>query len=145
MEYIAALKERSEIQDRKIAELENHGRTVSIPPTDTAAEITLSGRNSLISGSTVDVNLAEIKADMHKMAETVSSQETSVASLTRHIANNSGGGGGGNGGVGGHIAVNKDNHECKKCNRMMWHKEADFPEYERNKHKSWVGWESALK
>ena len=32
MEYIASLEERSAIQDKKIAELENHGRTVSIPP-----------------------------------------------------------------------------------------------------------------
>ena len=54
MEYIAALKERSEIQDRKIAELENHGRTVSIPPTDTAAASTLSGSSIRSSGITVD-------------------------------------------------------------------------------------------
>ena len=42
------------------------------------------------------------------MAETVSSQATSVAALTQHIANNGGGGGGRNGGVGrigGHTTI----------------------------------------
>ena len=74
---------------------------MSIPPTNTAAESTLSGSSSRSSGSTVDVQLAEMKSAMQKMAETVSSQATSVAALTRHIANNGGGGGGRNGSVGG--------------------------------------------
>ena len=64
MGYIAALEERSAIQDRKIAELENHSRTVSIPPTDTAAASTLTGSISRSSGSTVDVQLAEMKYAM---------------------------------------------------------------------------------
>ena len=78
------------IQDRKIAELENHGRTVSIPPTGTAAASTLSGRSSRSSSITVYVQLAEMKAAMQKMAETVSSQATLAVDLTRHIANNGG-------------------------------------------------------
>ena len=134
------LEERSEIQDRKIAELENHGRTVSITPTDTTAASTLSGSSSQSSGRTVDFQLAEMKAAMQKMAETVSSQATLVAALTQHIANNGGGVRGINCGVGGHTTVKKYNHECDKCKRIVWHKEADFPEYERNKHKRWVGW-----
>ena len=101
MEYISALEERSTIQDRKFAELKNHGRTVSINPTDTAAVSTLLGRSRRSSGSTVDIQLVEIKAAIQKMAETVSSQATSVAALTQNIANNGGGGGGRNGGVGG--------------------------------------------
>ena len=83
---------------------------MSIPPTDTAEASTLSGSSSQISSSTVDVQLAEMKSAMQKMAETVSSQETSVADLIRHIANNGGGGGGGNGGVGGHTTIKKDKH-----------------------------------
>ena len=55
MEYIAALEERSEIQDRKIAELENHGRTVSSPPNNTEAASTLLGSRIRSSGITVDV------------------------------------------------------------------------------------------
>ena len=60
-----------------------------------------------------------MKAAMQKMAETVSSQETSLAALTQHIANNRGGGGWRNGGVGGHTTAKKDKHECKKCKRMV--------------------------
>ena len=82
MECIAALEERSEIQDKKIAELENHGHTVSIPLTDTAETSALSGSSIQSSGSMVNVQLAEMKAAMQKMAETVSSQATSVAALT---------------------------------------------------------------
>ena len=141
MEYIAALEERLSIQDRKIKELENHSRTVSIPPTDTSAASTISGISSQSSGSRVD----EMKAAMQKMSETVSSQETLVAYFTKHIANNGGGGGGSNGGDGGKPTVKKDNHKCKKCKKMVWHKEEDFLEYERNTHKRWVAWESALK
>ena len=82
------------------------------------------------------------------MAETVSSQATSVAALTRHIANKGGGVGGrtvGILGLVGHTTIKKDKHECEKCKRMVWQKEADCPDRERNKHKCWVGWESALK
>ena len=125
MEYIAALEERSAIQDRKIAELENHSRTVSIPPTDTSAASTLLGNSIRSSSSTVDVQLAEMKYSMQKMAKTVSSQATLVADITQHIANNSGRGGGRNGGVGGHTTIKKDKHECKKCKRMVWQKGAD--------------------
>ena len=42
MEYITSLEERLAIQDRNIKDLENHGRTVSIPPTDTATVSTIS-------------------------------------------------------------------------------------------------------
>ena len=130
MEYNAALEERLGIQDRKIAEVENHGRTVSITSTNTSASSTLSGSSSRSSSSTVDIQLADIKAEMQKMAETVSSQATSVAALTRHIANNGSGGGGRNvgvGSVGGHTTIKRDKYECKKCKRMVWHKEADCP------------------
>ena len=68
-----------------------------------------------------------------------------MAALTRHKANNGGGGGGRNGGVGCPTTVKKDKHEHEKCKRMVWHKEADCLEYERNKHKRWVRWENALK
>ena len=102
------------IQDRKIAELENHGRTVSITPTDTTAASTLSGSSSQSSGRTVDFQLAEMKAAMQKMAETVSSQATLVAALTQNIANNGGGGGGRTGGVGGHTTVKNDKNEYDK-------------------------------
>ena len=105
MEYIAALEERSAIQDRKIAELENHGRAVSIPPTDTAAASTLLGGIIRSRGSKVNIQLMEIKAAMQKIAETVSSQATLVAALTQQITNNGGGGGGRNGGVGGHTTI----------------------------------------
>ena len=111
MEYIAALEERLAIQDRKITEIENHGRTVSITPTDTSATSNLSGSSSRSSGSTVNVQLADMKATMQKMAETVSSQATLVAALIRHIPNNGGGGGGRNSGVGSHITVKKYKHE----------------------------------
>ena len=145
-ECIAALEKRLAIQDKTIAELENHGCNVSIHPTDTAAASKQSGISSRNSGSTVDIQIAEIKAAMQKMAETVSSQATSVAAITQHIANN--GGGGRYGGVGGvvcHTTIKKDKHKCEKCKRMVWHKEVDCPEFEQNKHKRWVGWESALK
>ena len=66
MDYIAALEERSEIQDRKIVELENHGRTVSIPPINTLAASTLSGRNIRSSSSMVNIHLAKIKSAMQK-------------------------------------------------------------------------------
>ena len=88
-----------------------YGRTVSITPTDTTAASTLSGSSIQSSGRTVDFQLAEMKAAMQKMAETVSSQATSVAALTRHIANNGGGGGGRTGGVGGHTTVKNDKKE----------------------------------
>ena len=126
-------------------ELENHGHTISISPTDTAVESTLSGSISRSSGSTFDIQLVEIKSAIQKMADTVSSQATSVAALTRHIANNGGGSGGINGVVCGHTTIKKDKHECEKFKRVVWHKEEDCPDYERNKHKRWVGWESALK
>ena len=58
------MEERSEIQDRNIEELENHGCTVSIPPTDTAAASTISGSSGRSSGSRVDFQLAEMKAAM---------------------------------------------------------------------------------
>ena len=135
MEYTAALEERLEIQDRKIEELEDHGCTMSINPTNTAAEITLSGSSIRSSGSRVNVQLAEMKPVTQKMAQTVSPQATSVAALTRHITNNGSGGGGRNGGVGGQTTVKKDKHECNNYKRMVWHKEADCPEYERNKNK----------
>ena len=115
MEYIAELEERSMVQDRKIAELENHGRTVSITLTDTAEASTLLGSSSRSSGITVDIHIVEIKSAMQKMAEMVSSQATLVAALTRHIANNGSGRGGRNGGVGGiggHTTIKKDKHEC---------------------------------
>ena len=76
------MQERLAIQEKKIVELENHGHTVSIPPTDTAAVITLLGSSSRSSRSTVDVQIAEMKAAMQKMAETVSSQATLVVALT---------------------------------------------------------------
>ena len=82
---------------------------------------------------------------MQKMAATVSPQVTLVASLTKHISKNGVGRGGRNGGVGGQPTVKKDKHKCEKCKRMVWHKEASCTEYERNKHKRWFGWESALK
>ena len=82
MECIAALEERSEIQDKKIAELENHGHTVSIPLTNTAATSALSGSSIQSSGSMVNVQLAEMKAAMQKMADTVSSRATLVVALT---------------------------------------------------------------
>ena len=112
MEYIAALEERSMVQDRKIAELENHGRTVAITLTNTAEASTLLGSSSRSSGITVDIHIVEIKSAMQKMTEMVSSQATLVAALTRHIANNGGGGGKRNGGVGSHTIVKKDKHEC---------------------------------
>ena len=65
---------------------------------------------------------------MQKMAETVSSQATLVASLTKHIAKNGGGGGGRDGGVGSQPTVKKYKNGCEKCKKMAWHKEADFPE-----------------
>ena len=71
MEYIAALEERSVIQDRKTAEIENHGRNVSITRTNTAAVINLSRISSRSSGSTANVQLSEMKATMQKIAETV--------------------------------------------------------------------------
>ena len=117
MEYIAELEERSMVQDRKMAELENHGRTVSITLTDTAEASTLLGSSSRSSGITVDIHIVEIKSAMQKMAEMVSSQATLVAALTRHIANNGSGSGrggrnGGVGGIGGHTTIKKDKHEC---------------------------------
>ena len=96
------------VQDRKMAELENHGRTVAITLTNTAEASTLLGSSSRSSGITVDIHIVEIKSAMQKMAEMVSSQATLVAALTRHIANNGGGGGGKNGGVGrigGHTTI----------------------------------------
>ena len=86
---------------------------MSIPPTDTAEASTLSGIRSQSSSSTVDVQFAEMKYAMQKMAETVSSKLTLVAALNRHIANNggigngrgSGGRNGGIGGVGGHTTI----------------------------------------
>ena len=95
---------------------------MSIPPTNTAAASTISGSSIRSSGSTVDVQIADTKAAMQKMAETFSSQATSVAALARHIANNDGVGGvrnGGVGGVGGHTTIKKDKHECEKCKRMV--------------------------
>ena len=117
MEYIAELEERSMVQDRKMAELENHGRTVSITLTNTAEASTLLGRSSQSSGITVDIHIVEIKSAMQKMTEMVSSQATLVAALTRHIANNGSGSGrggrnGGVGGIGGHTTIKKDKHEC---------------------------------
>ena len=64
MEYIAALEERSTVQDRKIAELDNHGRTVSITPTGTAAASTLLGSSRRSSSSTVNIQIVEIKSAM---------------------------------------------------------------------------------
>ena len=82
---------------------------------------------------------------MKKIVETVLSQANSVAALTKKIENNGVGGRVRNGGDGSHPAVNKDKHKCEKCKKMVWQKEADFPEYERNNHKRWVGWESTMK
>ena len=110
-----ALEERSEIQDIKIVEIENRGRTVSIPPTNTAVSITLSGSSSWSSGIMVDVQIAEMKAAMQKFSETVSSQATSVAALTRHISNNGVKGGGRNGGVGGHTTVKRISMSAKNA------------------------------
>ena len=105
------------VQDRKIAELENHGRTVAITLTDTAEASTLLGSSSRSSGITVDIHIVEIKSAMQKMTEMVSSQAILVAALTRHIANNGSGSGrgginGGVGGIGGHTTIKKDKHEC---------------------------------
>ena len=86
-----------------------------------------------------------MKSAMQKMDETVSYQATLVASLTKHITKNGGGGGGRDGGVGSQPTVKKYKNGYEKYKNMVWHKEADFLEYKHNKHKLWVGWESALK
>ena len=41
--------------------------------------------------------------------------------------------------------IKRINKRCEKYKMMVWHKKADFPENKRNKHRRWVGWESALK
>ena len=80
---------------------------MTIPVTNTAVASTItenSGRSSSIqsSSSKLDLQFAKMKAVMQKMNETVFSQATSVAALTKHVAKHGGGGGGTNGGgVGG--------------------------------------------
>ena len=93
-----------------------------------------------------------MNAAMQKMDETVSSQVTSVAYLTKHTPKNrgggdrtnSGGGSGRNGRVDGQPKLEREKHKCQKCKMMVWQKESNCPDYERNKSKRWNCWECVL-
>ena len=104
--YIAVMEDRAEIQDRRIEEMDNHNHTMKIPVTNTAAASTIiesSDRrsSSRSNSSKLDLHFSDMKAAIQKMAKTVSSQETSVAALTKHVAKHGGGGSRTNGGGGG--------------------------------------------
>ena len=75
-----------EVQDRKIEDLENHNRAMTVPAIDTSSESTITESSVQSSISNIDLQFTKMKAAMHKMAETILSQATSVASLTKQLA-----------------------------------------------------------
>ena len=79
------MEELAEIQKRRIKELENYNRAMTIPVTKIAAASTITENSSRSSSNKLNLQFFEMKTAMQKMCETVSSQETLVADLIKRI------------------------------------------------------------
>ena len=145
-EYIAAMEERSTMQDAHIKDLMERGPPTTIPATDGAAAAIVITRGSNRSSSTTGQQLTELQSAFATITTTVSSQASEMTALTNQVAagNNKCDGGGGNRAQTGDKNL-KEKYTCTECKLLVWQKEENCPEYEHNAEKCWAGWKSALK
>ena len=142
-EYIAAMEERATLQDSHIDDLMERGPTTTIPATDGASAASVITRGSNRSVSTTGHQLNKLQSDLATLITAVSSQASAMTALTNQVAAGKRDGGGGNGTRTGDKNP-KEKHTCTKCKLLVWHKEENCPECERNTDKRWGGSKSEL-
>ena len=153
-EYIAALEEKAALQDEHIEELLAYSPPALVPTTDVAAAASTITSGSSRHSSARTQQLTELQAYLAAMIKTVATQAAAMTALTKQVANGASTRDDGRRGDGRRTSDRRGNgdkkpptekHACPKCKLQVWHKEENCPEYERNSHKRWAGWKSALK
>ena len=152
-EYIAALKEKTALQDAHTEDIMALNPPATVPATDVAAATrTITGGTSR--RSKTSTQLTELQSYLAAMMKTVATQATAMTALNKQVvegANRRGDSrrnddrrGGSRRGDDNKDKPPAEKHTCPKCKLQVWHKEENCPEYARNSHKQWAGWKSRL-